>query len=65
MLFLRRDSHGTRLGKSNPLPHIAAIAGVFIVGPAAMHALAPMSLALVQVFLDLCQLGITILRISA
>jgi hypothetical protein len=64
MIFLRRDLQGTKLGKSNLLPQIAAIAGVFIVCPAALHALAPISLAMVQVVLDLCQLGITILRIS-
>jgi hypothetical protein len=65
MKSLQRDSQGTKLLKSNLLPQIAAVAGVFIVCPAALHALAPVSLAMVQVVLDLCQFGISILRIVA
>ena len=64
MRLLYRISQAEQSGKSKrKLAQFGAAAGYMILCYEALHIIAPVSLVLLQLFLDVCQVGVTILRI--
>ena len=64
MEFLYRSSRAEQPGKSKgKLAQIGAVAGLMILSFEALRMIAPVSLVLLQLFLDVCQACVTILRI--
>lgn len=64
MKFLYRSSQAGQTGKSRgKLTQLGAIAGLMVLGHAALHIIAPISLFLLQLSPDVCQACVTILRI--
>ena len=64
MTFLYRSSQPEQPGKSKGrLVQIGAVAGFMILSHEALHIIAPVSLLLLQLFFNLCQACVTILRI--
>ena len=64
MKFPHSSSQAEQPGKSKgKVAQIGAVAGLMILSFEALHMLAPASLVLLQLFLDVCQACVTILRI--
>ena len=63
MRIFYRNSRSAKSGDAASAPGIAAIVAVLLVAPAAWHALAPASLVVLQIFLDVCQSCLSFLRI--
>ncbi|HKW62181.1 MAG TPA: hypothetical protein VJN89_06520 [Candidatus Acidoferrum sp.] len=64
MKVLNRSSQAEPSGKSKrKLAQFGAAAGYMVLCYEALHILAPVSLVALQLFLDVCQVCVTILRI--
>jgi len=64
MKFPYRSSRAEQPRKSKgKLAQIGAVAGLMTLSFEALHLIAPVSLVLLQLFLDVCQAWVTILRI--
>jgi len=64
MKFLFRSSRAEQPEKSKgKLAQIGAVAGLTLLSFEALHMIAPVSLVLLQLFLDVCQACVTLLRI--
>lgn len=63
MELLERNGQAAKRDTSRVVPKGIALASFLIVGPAVLRVVAPLSLLIFQVFLDLCQLCITTVRI--
>jgi len=62
--FLDRSSQAGEAGKSTgKLTQLEAVAGLMILGHAALHITTPVSLPLLRLFPDVCQACVTILRL--
>jgi len=64
MKFLYRSSRAEQPGKSKgKLAQFGAVAGFVSLSYEALHIIAPVSLVVLQLFLNVCQACVTILRI--
>jgi hypothetical protein len=64
MKFLHRSSQARQNGNATgKLTELGAVAGLMILGHAALHIIAPVSLLLLQLSPDVCRACVAILRI--
>jgi hypothetical protein len=62
MKIFNRNSPSAKVGAARA-PRVTAVLATLLIAPAVLHALVPTSLAIVQVFLEVCQFCVSILRI--
>lgn len=65
MKLFNRSSQSGKSGTGAITLRIAAVVAALVAAPAALHALVPTSLVILQIFLDVCQFCVSVLRLCA